>query len=93
MFIIHTNNMFCQEVIMDILKNRLKELRLQKNVTQKAMGELLGITTRAYQYYESGERYPDYEGLLALADYFEVSLDYLTGRSDERGGPFPKQNN
>lgn len=47
------------------------------------MGEYLGISTRAYQYYESGERYPDFEGLLALADYFQVSIDYLVGRSDE----------
>lgn len=45
--------------------------------------EYLGISTRAYQYYESGERYPDFEGLLALADYFQVSIDYLVGRSDE----------
>ncbi len=83
-FIIHANFMFCQEVSMNQFKDRLKELRLAKGITQKSMGERLGITTRAYQFYESGERYPDFQGLLALADYFQVPLDYLVGRSDKR---------
>ena len=67
---------------MDIFKDRLKEQRIKSGATQKAMGEYLGITTRAYQFYESGERYPDFQGLLLLADYFDVSIDYLVGRSD-----------
>ena len=49
------------------------------------MAEYLGIGLRAYQYYESAEHYPDVPGLIALADYFEVSADYLLGRSDQRG--------
>lgn len=69
---------------MDIFKNRLKELRTAHGATQKDMSEYLGITLRAYQYYESGHRYPDFQGLIALADYFEVPIDYLVGRSDER---------
>ena len=67
---------------MDEFKIRLKELRTKKGVTQKAMGELLNITTRAYQFYEEGKRYPDFKGLIALADFFEVSLDFLVGRID-----------
>ncbi len=67
---------------MDIFKDRLKEQRIKSGATQKDMGKYLGITTRAYQFYESGERYPDFQGLLALADYFDVSIDYLVGRSD-----------
>lgn len=81
-FIIYANFMFCQGVGMDIFKDRLKEQRMKRGATQKAMGEYLGITTRAYQFYESGERYPDFQGLLSLADYFDVSIDYLVGRSD-----------
>lgn len=53
--------------------------------TQREMAEYLGIGLRAYQYYESAEHYPDVPGLIALADYFEVSADYLLGRSDQRG--------
>lgn len=81
-FIIHANFMFCQGVSMDNFKNRLREQRIKSGATQKAMADYLGVTTRAYQFYESGGRYPDFQGLLALADYFDVSIDYLVGRSD-----------
>lgn len=43
----------------------------------------LGIAVRSYQYYEAGRRRPDYESLVALADYFGVTTDYLLGRTDE----------
>ena len=62
--------------------DRLKESRKAKSLTQKKMAELLGITERGYQNYEIGKSTPNYETLLALANYFDVSLDYLTGRSD-----------
>ena len=62
----------------DILRN----LRVSKKIYQKDIAEFLNISTRAYQYYETGSRYPDFQGLIALADYFDVSLDYLVGRSD-----------
>lgn len=63
-------------------KVRLKEIRIERGITLKAISEYLGITMRAYQYYESGERYPDLKGLIALADYLDVSIDYLVGRTD-----------
>ncbi|MGN0985344.1 MAG: helix-turn-helix domain-containing protein [Candidatus Enterenecus sp.] len=62
---------------------RLTELRKKKGVTQSEMAEYLGLKLRAYQYYESGGRRPEYEGLIALADYFDVTTDYLLGRTDE----------
>ena len=64
---------------------RLKELRKEKGVTQREIAEFLGIKTRPYQNYESRDRRPDYEKLVALADYFDVTTDYLLGRSDVRG--------
>lgn len=70
----------------DTFQIRLKELRIARGATHRDMGELLGITPRAYQYYESGSRYPDFKGLIALADYFDVSIDYLVGRTDNRTG-------
>ena len=70
---------------MEIFSIRLKELRMKQNITQKDLAERLGITVRAYRYYEQGKRYPDFQGLLMLADCFQVSLDYLVGRSEERG--------
>ena len=46
--------------------------------------ELLKITVSGYQYYEQGRGYPDAAKLYILADFFDVSLDYLMGRSDTR---------
>ena len=62
--------------------NRLKECRNRKNVTQKSVAQFLGIGERSYQNYEYGEREPSLATVIKLADYFNVSLDYLVGRSD-----------
>lgn len=62
---------------------RLRELRKSHRAPQADIAKALGISTRAYRFYESGDRFPDFHGLIALADYFNVSLDYLVGRSDK----------
>ena len=59
------------------LSDRLRQLRTERGLTQKQMAELLHQTLRAYQYCESGHHVPEY-------DFFDVSLDYLTGRSETR---------
>lgn len=59
-------------------------LRKERHITQKEIGELLGISERAVRYYETGERRPDFDGLLKLGEYFNVSLDYLVGWSEDR---------
>lgn len=69
---------------MEIFAKRLKKLRQEKGKKQTEMAEFLEITPRAYQYYEGAGHYPDVPGLMKLADYFEVSTDYLLGRSDQR---------
>ena len=61
-------------------KNRLKELRVDKGITQKQMAEYLGMVEQAYQMYEYGKREPNHETTMKLADLFEVSVDYLLGR-------------
>lgn len=61
---------------------RLQQLKVQKNVMQKTIAADNGLSLRAYQYYERGEREPSMSTLIDLADYFKVSLDFLTGRSD-----------
>lgn len=63
-------------------KTRLKELRKESPYTQKDIAEKLGISVSAYQYYEAGKNEPNIEKLKILADMFNVTLDYLTGRSD-----------
>lgn len=67
---------------MATLGTRLRQLRKDKGIYQKDLAALLNITLRAYQLYESNDGYPSVPSLLALADYFNVSLDYLTGRTD-----------
>lgn len=62
---------------------RIKQLRISRGVTQKELATLLGMTPNAYQKYEYGEREPNLATFIALADYFDVSLDYLVGRSDD----------
>ena len=64
---------------------RLKELRIEKNVTQKELADYLEIAINAYQRYEYDQRAMNIKTLTALADYFDVSIDYLVGRSDQRG--------
>lgn len=66
------------------LCERLRLLRKERNMTQQQMADMLNQTLRAYQYCESGHHVPEYKNLLAMADFFGVSLDYLTGRSESR---------
>ena len=69
---------------MEVFSVSLREMRLKKGFRQKDMADLLGITPRAYQYYEEGKRYPDFRGLLLLAEHLNVSIDYLVGRTDDK---------
>lgn len=62
--------------------DRLKELRKQAGITQGDLATVIGIVLKQVQRYELGQSEPTLSKLLALADYFNVSLDYLVGRSD-----------
>jgi len=72
------------EIKMPLFGQRLKLLRIEKGMTQQGMADLLGKTSRHYQDMESGKINIPGLTLIKLADFFEVSLDYLVGRSDER---------
>lgn len=58
----------------------LRELREQRNMTQKEVAEALGIERNSYGNYELGNRTPDKTMLIKLANFFDVSADYLLGR-------------
>lgn len=64
--------------------NKLKNLRLDSNLTQKQVAERIGLAISAVSSYESGARYPSYEVLLKLAKMFHVSTDYLLGITEIR---------
>lgn len=62
--------------------NRLEQIRKEQNKTQIEVAKALGITYQAYAHYEKGRHAPSPEQLIALADYFDVTVDYLIGRED-----------
>jgi transcriptional regulator with XRE-family HTH domain len=59
---------------------RLKELRESRGLTTKELAAVCGVGVRNYQKYESGDTSPTLAGFVTLADFFEVSTDYLLGR-------------
>ena len=61
----------------------LATLRKNAGISQKALASILGISDAAVNMLEKEKRLPSFEILLALADYFNVSIDYLVGRSDD----------
>lgn len=62
---------------------RLKELRQQRGITQLKLAMDLGLNQNSISRYETGEREADYKALIMLADYFDVTIDYLLGRTDD----------
>lgn len=60
----------------------IRVLRLEKGITQNELSNYLGLTPKMVSFYELGERFPPYDIINKLADYFNVSTDYLLGRSE-----------
>lgn len=58
---------------------KIKKLRIERNLTQKQLAEMTGVAISAISSYESGYRYPSYDVLISLARIFHVSTDYLLG--------------
>ena len=65
-------------------QRRLRDLREDHDLTQRAVGEAINVPQRTYAYYESGRRMIPPRGLCALADLYGVSVDYLLGRTDKK---------
>lgn len=63
-------------------KEHLKKVRKGKKYTQKQVAAAIGVAERNYQEWEYGKTKPGFDSLIALADFFAVSLDYLVGRTD-----------
>lgn len=67
---------------MDIFKKNLIELRKMNKLTQRQVAEVLNISQPSYIRYEKGKAEPTLENLVKLADLYDVSIDFLCGRSD-----------
>ena len=63
---------------------KLRSLRIEKNLTQKQVADRIGLAISAVSSSESGSRYPTYDTLIKLARMFHVSTDYLLGIADKR---------
>lgn len=60
----------------------LKELRESKSLSQRKLGEALGVSNQSVSFWETGQREPDIDMLISIADYFGVSIDFLCGRTE-----------
>ena len=67
---------------MNNLNERIRDLRTNNKLTQKQLADVLSVNVLSVQRFEYGTRKPSLENLIALADYFNVSIDYLVGRTD-----------
>ena len=63
--------------------DRLRELRIRKNMTQGELSKATGLTQSAIAMYETGKREPKIEVMELLADYFNVDMNYITGKTDK----------
>lgn len=71
---------------------RLRKLRNEKKLTQTELGKIINVTKVSISGYESGDRTPDTDNLGRLADYFEVTSDYLLGRTNKMNEPLTESN-
>lgn len=68
---------------MKIFGERLKQLRVNRNLTQDEFGSLFRLAPSTIGTYERGLREPTYETLVKMSDYFNVSTDYLLGKNED----------
>lgn len=64
---------------------RLRDLRAEKNISQRKMAEMFSVSQGTYNNWEQGNTQPSIEQLIELARFFSVSVDYLIGNSDDEG--------
>lgn len=62
--------------------DKIKELRIRKKIKQSDLAKVLGMSQQTISLYESNNRQPDYDTLVCLADYFDVTADFILGRSN-----------
>lgn len=74
-----------EEDLKEVFAKRLKHLREErKGLSRRVLSQLCGLGTGAVYKYETGQAAPALDSLVALAEYFDVSVDYLCGRTDNR---------
>jgi transcriptional regulator with XRE-family HTH domain len=67
-----------------MFKERLKQLRIEKELNQPELAKQLNVAKQTVSNWENGNRTPDSEMLIIIADFFDCSVDYLLGRTEDR---------
>lgn len=73
------------------MKTRLKDMREDKDLTQEQCAQIAYISKNSYIRYEKGERIPPLDVMISFAKFYNVSLDYLAGITNDKK-PLPKNN-
>lgn len=71
--------------------NRIKQLRLEKDILQSELASVLKVRQNTVSNWETGRNEPDQQALLAMSKYFDVSIDYILGNSDLKKEPTPEE--
>lgn len=66
-----------------MFNKRIRDMRLKKELTQKQVGDYVGVSHNTVANWERGERHPDYDILISLANLFDCTIDYLLGRTND----------
>ena len=67
---------------MNKFSQRIRECRLAKNISRKNLANCLFVSERLISYWENGKRECDFDTLIKIANYFDITIDYLLGNSD-----------
>ena len=67
------------------ISDRIQSLRKARGITQEQLADAVGVSRQAVSKWEAEQSVPDLERIVAMAEYFDVTTDYLLGRSDQRG--------
>lgn len=66
-----------------VIPQRVRELRVSRGLEQQELARIVGITKQAFNHYELGDRKFPHTVIAKIADYFDVSIDYIYGRTDD----------
>lgn len=70
---------------------RLRELRIERNISQKAIADALDLSINAISQYENCKRFPDEKVLVRICDFYKISADYLLGLTDNKHSPMTRE--
>lgn len=77
------NNLFYDIIMIEIkFSERIKSLRIENDISREQLAKHLNVSVRTISYWENAQRECTFEMLIALAEYFDCSVDYLLGKAD-----------